>query len=105
MKGDLKLTSELGKGTTAELWIPVSTAAITDRPDAADIAETVTLQPAGPKRILLVDDDVLIAMSSADMLMDLGHEVVEAHSGSEALECLGDGSGFDVLITDYRCQA
>ncbi|KQM32698.1 hypothetical protein ASF03_10035 [Rhizobium sp. Leaf68] len=40
-------------------------------------------------------------MSSADMLMDLGHDVVEAHSGKEALEYLGDGSYFDLLITDY----
>jgi CheY-like chemotaxis protein len=49
----------------------------------------------------LVDDDLLIAMSSADMLVDLGHEVVEAHSGREALEYLGGEMDFDLMITDY----
>jgi len=101
LKGDLKLTSELGKGTRAELWVPVATSDITTKPAAVETTVDPTVSSSGPKRILLVDDDVLIAMSSADMLMDLGHDVVEAHSGKEALEHLGDGSGFDLLITDY----
>lgn len=100
LKGHLKLASELGKGTTAELWIPVSTSAAAPWELPAS-APTVTPKSSGPKRILLVDDDFLIAMSSADMLMDLGHDVVEAHSGAEALERFGDGSDFDLLITDY----
>ncbi|TNM63731.1 response regulator [Aliirhizobium smilacinae] len=100
LKGELKLTSMIGKGTTAELWMPVSTsqAAHSEHIEVTTMASDVA---DAPKRILLVDDDVLIAMSSADMLMDLGHEVVEVHSGAEALECLGDGSGFDLMITDY----
>jgi PAS domain S-box-containing protein len=100
LNGDLKLASTPGKGTTAELWMPVSTFAVPQL-EPSEVALPDRHKPSGPKRILLVDDDVLIAMSSADMLVDLGHEVVEAHSGKEALECLGDGAGFDLLITDY----
>jgi PAS domain S-box-containing protein len=101
LKGDLKLTSELGRGTKAELWIPVSTSEITNDSAPIEVSVAPTASASGPKRILLVDDDPLIAMSSADMLMDLGHDVVEAHSGKEALEYLGDGTCFDLLITDY----
>ena len=54
-----------------------------------------------PIRILFVDDDALIAMSSTDMLLDLGHDVVEVHSGEEALQELHGDSTFDLLITDY----
>lgn len=100
LKGDLKLESTPGKGTTAELWIPVSTSAVV-HPEPTEAALSGADKISGPIRILLVDDDVLIAMSSADMLTDLGHEVVEAHSAREALECLGDGAGFDLLITDF----
>jgi signal transduction histidine kinase/FixJ family two-component response regulator len=100
LNGDLRLTSVVGQGTTAELWIPVSVAESCS--DVAIVAAMETVKkPSGPKRVLLVDDDLLIAMSSADMLMDLGHEVVEAHSGQEALEYLGDGSRFDLMVTDY----
>ncbi len=35
------------------------------------------------------------------MLSDLGHDVVEAHSGKEALALIDGGSIFDLLITDY----
>ena len=38
--------------------------------------------------VLVVDDDVLIAMSTVMMLEDLGHRVIEAHSGAAALELL-----------------
>lgn len=101
LNGELKLTSEVGKGTRAELWIPVSTTVVAADHPPDEIAAAPPAKLLGPKRILLVDDDMLIAMSSADMLIDLGHEVVEAHSGSEALEYFGDGSDFDLVITDY----
>jgi PAS domain S-box-containing protein len=97
--GRLKLTSAPGQGTTAELWIPVSTSRIEEKEQ--EVAATNPQNEAAFKRILLVDDDVLIAMSSADMLTDLGHEVVEAHSGKEALAFIDGGATFDLLITDY----
>ncbi|MCR6502018.1 ATP-binding protein [Shinella sp. CPCC 101442] len=99
LNGSLKLASALGSGTTAELWIPAS--------DENQVAKAVSPQQhvvsenQSPKRVLLVDDDFLIAMSSVDMLTDLGHEVVEAHSGLEAIEILKRDARFDLIITDY----
>ena len=40
---------------------------------------------AASATVLLVDDDALIAMSTAMMLEDLGHRVIEANSGADAL--------------------
>jgi CheY-like chemotaxis protein len=40
-------------------------------------------------------------MSTVDMLEDLGHEVIEAHSGSSALDILRSGRAVDLVITDY----
>ena len=40
-------------------------------------------------------------MSTADMLADLGYEVVEAASAEEALALLDDGLSIDVLVTDH----
>lgn len=58
-------------------------------------------EQTGRKRILLVDDDVLISMSTAGMLEDLGHEVIEANSGQNALETLQAGQDIDLMITDF----
>ncbi|MGF6157303.1 PAS domain S-box-containing protein [Ensifer sp. KUDG1] len=98
LKGTLRLSSTPGKGTTAELWIPVSD----DTPIVSTLPRPMEEeQSIGSLRVLLVDDDFLIAMSSADMLIDLGHEVVEAHSGKEALVHLSTDGRFDLMITDY----
>ncbi|MDQ0319049.1 PAS domain S-box-containing protein [Pararhizobium capsulatum DSM 1112] len=101
LHGDFKLASTIGQGTTAELWIPVSATFAATEAERTEAVPREAEQDSASRRILLVDDDMLIAMSSADMLTDLGHEVVEAHSGKEALEYLGNGAAFDLMITDY----
>jgi PAS domain S-box-containing protein len=50
-------------------------------------------------RVLLVEDDPLIRMSTAEMLMDLGHDVIEAEDAPAALALL-EGGRFDVMLTD-----
>nr|WP_184467369.1 hybrid sensor histidine kinase/response regulator [Rhizobium esperanzae] len=97
LNGALLLTSELGAGTTAELWLP----ATEQRPEQANETALPVSETASRLKILLVDDDALIAMSSVDMLEDLGHEVVEANSGVQALELIRNGQNFDLVITDY----
>ena len=52
-------------------------------------------------RVLLVDDDILVSMGAADMLLDLGHSVTEAQSGAHALKLLESDAPFDVVVTDY----
>ena len=51
--------------------------------------------------MLLVDDDILVSMGAADMLLDLGHSVTEAQSGPHALKLLETDAPFDIVVTDY----
>jgi CheY-like chemotaxis protein len=79
------------------LWLPE-----TARPVVAEeLVQTDEGSGGRAVRILMVDDDALIAMASVDMLEDLGHDVVEANSGADALRYLEDGQTFDLMITDY----
>ncbi len=98
LKGALRLFSTPGHGTRAELWLPVAHgAAIPAGPEPA--AET-----SDEKRratLLFVDDDFLIGLSTTSLLEDLGHTVVKASSGPEALEVLRSGRPIDLMITDY----
>jgi CheY-like chemotaxis protein len=50
---------------------------------------------------LLVDDEELVRMSTADMLLDLGYEVVEANSAEDALRLISGGLRPDLLVTDH----
>jgi len=98
LDGALRLTSEVGRGTTAELWLPVTALAAEERKPELPVA---VVEAPAKIAILVVDDDALIAMSTVDMLEDLGHEVIEAHSGGRALEILRNGRAVDLIITDY----
>ena len=99
LNGALRLKSQVGRGTTAELWLPAAlTAAEPEKPAAPSEAKVKTVDKM---TILVVDDDALIAMSTVDMLEDLGHHVIEADSGNRALEILRSGRDVDLLITDY----
>jgi PAS domain S-box-containing protein len=94
--GKLTIESTPQKGTTVALWLPVSSDDIEHRL-AKPHAEIL---PQGRKRVLLVDDEELVRMSTAAMLGDLGYEVVEASSGEEALELLRELQP-DLLLTDH----
>jgi PAS domain S-box-containing protein len=50
-------------------------------------------------RVLLVEDEALIRINTADMLQDMGHAVVDAGTAAEALEAAAAQS-FDILVTD-----
>lgn len=54
---------------------------------------------AAPLRLLLVEDEAVIRLSTAELLKRLGHEVVSAASAEAALDVLKNES-FDVLIAD-----
>ena len=97
--GRLVLKSRLGKGTTAEIWLPVAqeAAAPTSR------GEPAVSIPRTSRRlsVLVVDDDLLVLENTAAMLEDLGHAVVEARSGEEAVALLRRTGTVDLVVTDY----
>jgi PAS domain S-box-containing protein len=95
--GALTLSSAPGLGTNVELWLPVSAA------PAERIGGSEAASP-GPKGIgtaLLVDDEDIVRASTADMLTELGYEVVEASSADEALRLLDRGMQANIVVTDH----
>ena len=55
-----------------------------------------------PLRVLLAEDEALVAMVLADWLEAEGHEVVVTGDGAEALAAARDLDALDLLITDLR---
>jgi signal transduction histidine kinase len=94
--GLFRLESTVGLGTTARLWLKVADDAVSAQPQPSEIRDI-----ASPATILLVDDDALIALSTVAMLEDLGHHVVEANSGPQALALVENGLLPDLVITDH----
>ncbi|GIQ72124.1 hybrid sensor histidine kinase/response regulator [Bradyrhizobium sp. RD5-C2] len=94
--GALQLSSAVGKGTTAVLVLPVATTA-----PAVESPEPAVQKVKRSAVILLVDDDPLIAMSTMEMLEDLGHRVIGASSGPHALDILRSDQEIDLMMTDH----
>ncbi|MBW8742957.1 MAG: response regulator [Sphingomonas sp.] len=97
--GAFVLGSVEGEGTRADLYLPVTEA----RPEAPMLAgHDGAMQPARPRFILVVDDESLVLRGTAEMLRSLGHRVIEAEGGAEALTTLGREPGVEAVVTDYK---
>lgn len=71
-----------------------------DRRGGSEIEREPRGEPA-PRtmRLLLVEDEPLIAMAATDMASELGHEVIEAATAKAAMQELDQGS-FDCILLD-----
>jgi PAS domain S-box-containing protein len=97
--GAFRIESKRGRGTTAELWLPRAPEKSRTREAATPEAESRNTKPL---KVLLVDDHAEVRSTTAAVLEDSGHAVMEAANGAEALEMLKNREcDFDLLITDY----
>jgi CheY-like chemotaxis protein len=72
-------------------------------------AQVPPVQPIAPRepeaamrrlRILVVEDELLVRLTTMDMLQELGHEVVDADTGAAALAAFASDPEIEVLLTD-----
>lgn len=102
--GSLRIESELDKGTTVHLLLPLVEAP--DMPSAAPRpAQGPSFEPqASGATVLVIDDDPDVRDFLVDSLQGLGHHVVSAESGAEGLAQLGDVEP-DLVLLDYAMPA
>jgi signal transduction histidine kinase len=96
--GAMEIRSQLGCGTTVELWLPTATQEVAETP----VAGTAFVTTSGRNyRVLIVDDDALIAEGTAAIVEDLGHTPVQVLSGLSALDVLRADADIDIVVTDH----
>jgi CheY-like chemotaxis protein len=95
--GQVRIYSELAKGTTMCLYLPRYFGAL-EEPEAAD---TPYLGGQGHgETVLVVDDEPTIRMLIRDVLLENGYVPLEATDGPTALKLLQSNMRIDLLITD-----
>jgi PAS domain S-box-containing protein len=94
--GALTIQSEVDVGTVVELWLPISAEAAL----SAEPGQPVR-RPSITGLVLLIDDEDVVRASTADMLGELGYDVIEANSAKEGLSIIGSGSRPDIVVTDH----
>ena len=99
--GAFRIESEVGIGTRAEIWLPRGLEEESASP-AEPAGKEVHRAPIEGLTILVVDDHEGVRTTTAALLSDLGHDVIEAGDGPEVLALLASDPGCcDLLITDY----
>ena len=89
--GAITVESEPGKGSAFGLYLPAS---------HGNVMDDKHPNGRGLGRVLIVEDDTLVAELAAGMLSELGFECTVTHSAKEALETLASGSKPKLIFTD-----
>jgi len=96
--GQVRIHSEVGRGTTVCLYLPrhLGEAEAAERP--AELADAPRAE-AG-QTVLVVDDEPTVRMLVAEVLEDLGYTAIEAADGAAGLKVLRSDVRVDLLVTD-----
>ena len=93
--GNITVDSEVGKGTTFTIYLPVT------KKRSALSAYVEEQLPTGTERILFVDDEAPIAKMGSQILDRLGYSVTARTSSIEVLELFRSRpNDFDLVVTD-----
>jgi PAS domain S-box-containing protein len=97
--GEVTIQSEPGRGTRVRILLPAM-----EEEEPGGVGAPGNRPPAGVKvlRVLLVDDDELIRISTRMLVEVIGHSVTSSASGEEALSLIREGFQPDVIILDMN---
>lgn len=98
-RGTVRIQSEVGRGTSIELYLPRSFDVPSKERYLIDLTR-VRPKKNNHGRILLVEDDDEVAALVGEMLGQLGYEVTRAASAAAALGALADGRSVDLIFSD-----
>jgi len=94
--GIINIDSEIGKGTTFNIYLPASEKEVTIKEERL-VGEILR----GTETVLLVDDEHIILDVGQEMLKEMGYEVLLARSGKEAVEVYKEYKDeIDLVILD-----
>ena len=95
--GTVRVESELGKGTTFTLYLPISS--VGRGPEQPWDTGTVAMEHG--RVALVIEDDPVVRGMAARGLREAGYDVLEAVNGREAMELIQAHTGrLDVVVTD-----
>jgi PAS domain S-box-containing protein len=97
--GNIQLYSELNKGTSIRIFLPLAED-VQPGEELAPGAADMGAMPRGAETILVVEDDARVRRVTTARLRSLGYDVIEADNGKAALALLSARPGIAMIFTD-----
>ncbi len=95
--GQVRIYSEVGKGTTVCLYLPRHAG---QAEEAEPSASEHRIEPGSGETVLVIDDEATLRMLMVDVLEEAGYRVLHAGTGPEGLKLLQSDVKVDLLVTD-----
>lgn len=102
LETEIRLTTQLGEGSTFEVSLPRSTEALI--PDTVSVRIHPQTLALGGRKVLIIDDEREIRDSLTMFLQTMGMDVCALGSIDEARERIGAGFVPQVLLVDFRLR-
>jgi CheY-like chemotaxis protein len=96
--GYIDVESEVGKGTTFRIYLPVKRSASSDIPGEPELDRLDSSEQRRRGTILLVDDEQAVLKVAAEILHKLNYNVLAAENGREALQLFRENRKAIVLV-------
>jgi PAS domain S-box-containing protein len=96
--GQVRMYSEVGRGTTVSIYLPRFIGEADLMPVDAQVSDTPRARPG--ETVLVVDDEELVRNLVIEVLDELGYASLQAADGASGLTILKSNSRIDLLITD-----
>jgi CheY-like chemotaxis protein/two-component sensor histidine kinase len=97
-QGSIRISSEVGRGTTIEICLPQYHGDL--EPDAVASGEAGDARGDRSEVVLVVEDEPIVRLLVVEVLNDLGYRALEAADGGLALRVLESSQRVDLLVTD-----
>jgi PAS domain S-box-containing protein len=99
--GVISVTSELGKGSCFEVYLPLVAGEVVAEPIATNMMNSLEPEKSYSGRVVFVDDEPSLVEIGRDMLKHIGYEVIGFTSSTEALNYMIEHiNEIDLLVTD-----
>jgi PAS domain S-box-containing protein len=101
--GQVRMYSEVGRGTTVSIYLPRFIGEGEPSPATAGLTDAARAKPGDT--VLVVDDEELVRMLVLEVLDELGYASLQATDGVSALKILKSNTRIDLLVTDVGLPA
>jgi PAS domain S-box-containing protein len=94
--GHIRITSEVGRGTTVKIYLPRAVSA----EEQIQVEKVMPPARGRGETILIVEDDSSVRFTVTELLKELGYSYIEAENAAAAIPHLQADQPIDLLVTD-----